>query len=321
MKVIYNLSVRKGICMAMRQFEPMSVGGILDRTFTIYRENFIRFLAIAAIVYVPIALLQISSGYLLLSSIDAEQNMVTPTEGLVPAEEVKDFNPPGKSMAGDDAGPVIQTGFYGDVAVALTTALLGIIGNALCSGALLRNISEYYLGREASVGEAYSYVLPKLATLLWASVLVAIVIMLGFLLLVVPGIIFGLWFALVTPAIVVEDLRATKAMSRSKRLASGNLGKIFGTLFVVGIISFIISGAIGWGFGRLSATLFGQSQIRMIMPQFAEMAGQIVVAPIWAVATVLLYYDLRIRKEGFDLEMMAQEMDVSEAEPDAVEAR
>lgn len=283
--------------MAIQQFEPMSIGGILDKTFTIYRENFVRFVAIAAVVYVPIGLLTAVSATLTAGGFTQDTELMAPSADLSESMET--------AMVDSDAG--------GGLAIAgvvgfLIAMLLGIVGKVLASGALLRSVSEYYLGNDVSVGEAYQYVLPKIGTLIWAGFLVGLVTALGFLLLIVPGIIFGLWFALVTPAIIVEGLAASQGMSRSKALASGNLGKIFSTLFVAGIISAIIAGIVTWAGGFLGAAMFATGPGSWFVSQFTQVLGEVLAAPIWAVAVVLLYYDLRIRKEGFDLEMMAREL-------------
>jgi hypothetical protein len=45
--------------------------------------------------------------------------------------------------------------------------------------------------------------------------------------------------------------------------------------------------------------------------------GQILAIPISTAASILLYYDLRIRKEGFDLQMLAQSMTAGQGEPRA----
>ena len=73
-------------------------------------------------------------------------------------------------------------------------------GHALCQAALIKNISELYLGREATVGQSYRYVIPKLLTLIGAGILVTLVVSMGYILLIVPGVIFTLWLAL-TPSV------------------------------------------------------------------------------------------------------------------------
>jgi hypothetical protein len=159
------------------------------------------------------------------------------------------------------------------------------------------------------VGETYRFVLPRLGTLIWAGILTVLVIYLGLILCIVPGIIFACWFWLTTPAVVVENLKATKAMSRSKALVSGNLGKVFVIGFVVFCIALVVNWACGTISGLLSAGAAQENRLlALIIQQVVALVGQVLVAPIGAAACILFYYDMRIRKEAFDLEMLANSM-------------
>jgi hypothetical protein len=195
--------------------------------------------------------------------------------------------------------------FIGGVGIFIT-GVLSMLGRCLCRGALIKSVSELYLGNEITVGQAYRFVWPKFLTLIFAGILVVLMIYLGLLLLVVPGILFGLWFALTTPAIVVENLKATEGMSRSKALASGNLGKIFSVAFLTMVIAWVVVLPFQYIGIFLSRLLFLDNIVLMnFVNQLAALVGQILVSPIMAITYILLYYDLRIRKEGFDLVMLA----------------
>ena len=160
----------------------------------------------------------------------------------------------------------------------------------------------------------YRFVLPKLWTLIWASILVGVIFIVGLLLFVVPGIIFGLWLSLTTSVIVVESQKSVAGMGRSKALTSGNLSKVFGVLFVVLVIQLII-GAVFAGCGALIAKMAAANSLTLnfLIRQIFSIVAGVLVAPIGATALILLYYDLRIRKEGFDLEMLAKTMGAKEA--------
>ncbi|MHC4733758.1 MAG: hypothetical protein ACYTDW_04770 [Planctomycetota bacterium] len=221
--------------MESQQFEPMSIGGILDKTFRLYKNNFVRFITIVAIIQVPITLLMLVSTSLMQRGIS-----------IPPAVEYRDFRNDGTSNMEETMGKEEESGFGGmgweepsPVVIILSaigmviSGIAAVLGNMLCQGALTKSVSEFYLGHEITVGQAYKFVLPKFLTLIGAGFLVSLIAGLGFMMCIVPGVIFGLWFALTTPSIIVENLRATKGMSRSKALASGNLGKIFCIGFLV----------------------------------------------------------------------------------------
>jgi hypothetical protein len=265
----------------------MSVGRILDRTFTIYRHNFVRFITIVALVQVPIGLISL----------------------LFIADTYRGVPQGATDSLGQSTTPEITAEPIVIIFTALIAGLLVLVGNMLCQAALTKSVSESYLNREISVGQAYRFVLPKLLTLIAASLVVGLVVGVGFLLLVVPGVIFSLWFYLTTPCIVVEGCGAFGGMSRSRALVSGNLGKVFLVGLLVIVTTWVIGIPLGM-IGRLCMMLLvgDNMMLAAFVRQCANVIAQILAVPIGASAFILLYYDLRIRKEGFDLEMLAQSM-------------
>ena len=262
--------------MDMQQFEPMSTGQILDRTFRLYRSNFVRFLAIVAIVEVPIGLTA-----MLWQAVLHEEIIAPRTTGW------------------------------------LVLVFLGLVGRNLSHGALIKSVSESYLGKEATVGESYRFVLPKLGTLIWATILVGVIGAAGLGLFIVPGVVLLVMLSMTTPAIVLEKLKATKAMRRSMALVKGNMGKVFLIVLVTVSIDMIVGYAFRSG-GRLLAGAVAGSDLTMtvVIVGAFSIAGEALPLPISATAAILLYYDLRIRKEGFDLEMLAQSLGVDTAAAD-----
>ncbi len=297
--------------MEAQQFEPMSIGGILDRTFRLYKNNFVRFITIVAIIQVPISLLMLVSTSLMQRGVS-----------IKPAAGYEDFRNDETSNMEETTGEEEESGIEGmgweepsPAAIILGGVIMiiggisALLGNMLCQGALTKSVSEFYLGHEITVGQAYKFVLPKLLTLIGAGFLVGLIVWLGIIMCVVPGVIFGLWFALTTPSIIVENLRAIKGMSRSKALASGNLGKIFSVGFLVILITWAITIPFSGAGLIISRILFAGNVLLVdFINQFFNLIGQILAIPIGAAAFILLYYDLRIRKEGFDLQMLAQAM-------------
>lgn len=275
--------------MSMPQFEPMSVSGILDRALRLYRDQFVRFVAIAAIVQVPLGLMMSVGLALIIGA------------GTV-ADRSED--PPVFLMA---AGAV---GF-------LVFMVFALVGHQICTAALLKCVGETYLGGEATVWQAYRFVLRKALTLICAAILVVLISMLGYMLCIVPGVIFSLWYALTTPAIVMENLGAVAGMGRSKQLAKGNLGKIFLVFLIILLITWMLTYPLNFAAGLLAGLISrGDPLISMFITQVAQFVPQIIVMPFSAAASVLLYYDLRIRKEGFDLEMLAASMGSERKAPD-----
>src|SRR5439155_19556398 len=122
---------------------------------------------------------------------------------------------------------------------------------------------------------------------LLVSILVGLAVGIGFLLLIIPGIILLGFFAVSVPAVVVENRRGTDAMRRSWDLVSSNFWHVLGVIVVAAILTGIVSGIV-------SAIGGSNSVLRLIFGAI----GQIITAPYSALVTVLLYLDLRARKEA-----------------------
>ncbi|HYU87093.1 MAG TPA: zinc-ribbon domain-containing protein, partial [Candidatus Bathyarchaeia archaeon] len=77
---------------------------------------------------------------------------------------------------------------------------------------------------------------------IWAlSIIVGIIVVLGFIALVVPGIILAIMFSLALPVLLIENKGVTESMGRSRQLVSHRWTKTFGTFLVLGIIVLIAS--------------------------------------------------------------------------------
>lgn len=126
------------------------------------------------------------------------------------------------------------------------------------------------------------------------------VVMLGFILFIVPGLILlTMWFV-ATPACVVEQLGPFKSMGRSAALTGGHRWKIFGLMLLLFVINGVGSGMIG----GILAVVGGPTLV---------LIGSLIWSGIWgacyAVAAVVTYHDLRVAKEGIDIEQIASVFD------------
>jgi hypothetical protein len=296
--------------MSNNVFEPMSVSRIFDTTFNIYKRNFVRFLAIVAILYVPINMITIISTSLFTYSTSSFQDTYDSPESDDENAQYSSDLMTEESVVGTEPGPgMMILGMVGTI----VGGILSLLGHRLYQGALIKSVSEFYLGNDISVRQVYHAILPKFVKLIGAGLLIALVVYAGFILLVVPGVIFGLWFSLTIPVIIAENLPVTAAMSRSKELVKGNLGKVFGVGLLALVISFAINIPFSYGGQILSMIITNNGLVSALIANTFGSIGQLLSIPISASVYILLYYDLRIRKEGFDLEMLAQSMETSPA--------
>ncbi|MEO7962749.1 MAG: hypothetical protein ABIT38_02435, partial [Gemmatimonadaceae bacterium] len=165
-------------------------------------------------------------------------------------------------------------------------------------------VAETYLGAGLTWQEAFLRSTPFMGRLIGASLLISFVISFGLILLIIPGIIIGCGLLLTTPAIVLENIpRATDAMGRSWALSRGFRRKIFGAIFVSLVLLILPGIALGilLGSGAADDATTPVALIAMIVQAIL----QILIYPFFYVVTTVLYYDLRVRKEGLDLEMLA----------------
>jgi hypothetical protein len=180
------------------------------------------------------------------------------------------------------------------------TAVFSIVSSA----AVVIIVSDSYLGREISIGAAVRRVINRIWSVFWTAILQFAIAMVGSILFIIPGLLFVAWFFAATVVVVIEDKGTFDALGRSKQLASGSVLRILGILFLSIILVLVIQVIAGVGLGLIGVLAHASAA-------FTTLAGDIaslLIYPFFTVVITLLYYDLRIRKEGFDLEMMSNEL-------------
>jgi hypothetical protein len=169
-----------------------------------------------------------------------------------------------------------------------------------CTAAVVLIVSDVYLGREADVGSALKRTVARFGSILGAAFLGGIVIVLGLLACIVPVVLALIVTFAMPMAVVLEECTAMEALKRSNTLARDQWGRIAVTY----VLAYLLAIALGIGIG-LVAVLAGGEEIKRLL----DVLTGAVFAPFVAVVGTLLYYDLRIRKEGFDIEMLVNEVD------------
>jgi hypothetical protein len=302
------------------RFHSMSVGELLDAVFSLYRRNFVLIAAISAIVQVPFSLLQYVIfevfGYSALQGrLQGAQQALQNPNAPPTTEQVQN-----------------TLGLVGDVlAIAGIIGLIGIfVVQPLATAATARAVSDRYLDRVATIGASYRAAFNRLGALVWQSLIltvgflaviavfavivallasaggtstIGIDVLLGIALAVVAILIY-VRTALAPPAIVLEHLSGWRGLQRSWALVRGLFWRMFGILLLVTIIRVIIGGIVGALIGLTGSTLDANGQL--IVSDIAGAFSNVFVSPIAYIAVTLLYYDTRIRKEAFDIEMLAQ---------------
>jgi len=245
----------------------LSVSEILSQSFDLYASRFAQFFLpflIAGIVTgVPNALVQ--WWYLM--------PLVEKARSITPA------TPPREAIA------LLFSLLAVTLAVAFLLGILTWVINTVVHGIAVKFASDVAEKGHASLRESFSMALSRLGPLLVAGLVSGILIILGLLLLIIPGIIIAIMFSLVVPAIMIEQKGAFESLGRSRKLLSKRWGKTFVLLLLIGIIFLIASGIIGLLTTSLGAT-----------GTFVSSLATAFVAPISPIATTLLYYSMVARE-------------------------
>jgi hypothetical protein len=137
---------------------------------------------------------------------------------------------------------------------------------------------------QANLQTSFNYTIAKLVSLLAVSIVTGILIFVGLIALIIPGIILAIMFSLVVPTIIIENTGALESLSRSRKLVSGRWLKTFGLLLllyvIVGIVTVLV-GVISIPFG-IAGTL-----VSSILAAFIQ--------PILPIGLTLYYYSMMAR--------------------------
>ena len=275
---------------------PLSVGQILDRAFRLYQGNFMTFLAIVAVVQVPLFVVQ------LFSALAAQSN----STALI-------------SLVG---------------LLAIVVALASIAANQIASAALSRAVADVYMGRKTAFAAAYRSVMPLVGNIfvtLIVTFLVAIVIALFAVIIPCVGwtagfgmLMFfnGAIIPLVSTVVVLENKAGFDALRRGWDLTRRRFWPVVGyTVHLTVLVSIITTGSslllnylttFVWGDINLTTGNVSQPPLWATILQTVVQTGlQTLILPIQLAAASVLYFDLRVRNEGFDLEL-ASALEMSE---------
>jgi hypothetical protein len=179
----------------------------------------------------------------------------------------------------------------------LPIVLIWLLLQPILTAAITHAIAESYLSKVVSFGSALRFALSIFLPLVGTSILATIIVMTGFL-LIIPGIILWLTFMLLTPVMVIERTFAFRAMERSWALAKRNLARLFGVWIVTLVLVTTLTGGAG--------------MIAGFIPFVGVVFSGIVQGAATAFGTaafVVLYFDIRCRKEAFDLEHLARQVE------------
>ena len=262
-----------------RELKPRDLGDLVNETFSTYGRNFLKLITIAAIVAVPLAVVSYVFGE------------------VFTIEE-----PPGDNW--DDVAEYLIV--VGQLSLAMM--VVSVIMYPLMAGALIYGTCEQHLRQPIDVGRAYSFAWKRLVNLIGAALLVMIAVF--FLAITCIGFPFAIYFAVkwtfASPAIVVEGHGPIEAMSRSAGLVTGSWWRVFGIGLVFIIMMFVAQLVIGIPISFIATGVGGEADD--VIQAIGSGIGSILIFPFMWIGITLLYYDLRLRREEFNIDIMSEEM-------------
>jgi hypothetical protein len=246
---------------------------ILDASFAFYRRRFLACFAAMALVQIPV------------------------TVGLTIVAETA-------RRKITDAGldqELISQGLTYALFVFLPIAVLSLAATQVGTGALCYLVGKACLGETIGVVEAYRRAFRRAVPLLGAAFVMGVATAFGVVFFMVPGVLVFLLTFATMPAVMLEDLGVRAGLRRSYELATGNLGRVAAVRLLIALFLGACL-AVGWVLaGAFPESREAHSLLAQVPPLLA--------GPVDAISTVLLYYDLRVRREGLDVEQLARELD------------
>jgi hypothetical protein len=189
---------------------------------------------------------------------------------------------------------------FGNTRMAL--GLVAFLTTSLANGAVIYGVVQELRGRAFSVGNSILAALRRLLPMFGVTICVGIVIGLGAMLLLVPGIILACMYLLSIQTCVAERAGVFTSMSRSRFLTKGHRWQLFGILLLVLVAAIILNVVFGLLFSlghpdRTFETVIGTQAASAILGSFN------------GVLFSVIYYQLRVAKEGVDIEKIASVFD------------
>ncbi|HEX4573742.1 MAG TPA: hypothetical protein VH158_01325 [Gemmatimonadales bacterium] len=282
----------------MADIRPMNFGEILDGALMIYRRHFGLFLKLAvAALSLPVVL----SAYFVVRAFS--DLMTNPLRALV---------------------------------YLLPLGLLYYIASLVLTAGTIRIISDSYLGRTPQLRDALalgiSKIVPLIAVGLGKGIVLALIIMACALVagiggavlrgsalgvaLIVALVIGGVWFTVfvasgygvTTPVVVLEDLGSSfDALGRSWELTRGFKLKVLGLAVVAFLLCNLLPSQVLQGIGTVVMRTTPAAGIGLTV---AGVVLPLILAPVIAAVITLMYYDLRVRREAFDLQVLGRHLGI-----------
>jgi hypothetical protein len=282
--------------MADADLRPMSLGEVLDRTFNLYKTHFWLFAGITALPFLVLLLINVLAA-------------------AVETAKLTGIHWP--RMSAGSSGAMVAGAVIG--AVLFGILYLFLLGAA--QAATVFAVSDLYLQRTPTLRDCYKRVGAKAFRVIVILLLVPLMVGVGFICLVVPGFILLARTAIAVPVSMLEDSSPVRSVERSMQLTKGHALQVLVIFLMVWVIASVVAMVFQFPlmFFVLNAvrTHHAVSFGVLFLQHLCEFVSQVLAAPIGTIAFSLMYYNLRVRKEAFDIQHLMTSMGATAAAPNA----
>jgi hypothetical protein len=269
---------------------PLGVGEILDNAIQVYRRNFRAFITMTAVAVVPIEIVTVLVN---LSARPSSHTQESTIGGI-------QF---GSSSTGHEEAVRLGASFV--------VIILAMIAGRLAIGACTRGVADAYLGGvKADARASLLVAFRSLGSLLWLELLAAPAIGVGLLFCLAPGVWLWVSWIVATPVLLVEGVRGTHALRRSFQLVNGRRWPILGLALIAALLAGVVSTVLRLVLvGVILATRDATSTAYIVSSGVIGAVSSLLTTPLVASAYVILYFDLRVRREGLDMQIVLNNLD------------
>jgi hypothetical protein len=253
---------------------PLGVGEILDTALAVYRQHaFALWKIVAVVLALPAAL----SGVIAVA-----QHQI-------------------HASGGSDNNASL-------LLLSLIAELIGVLATFLATAAAYRLVADAYMGRPVDPAASLRFGVSRFWAVLWVSFLAFLGIFAGFFLFVVPAVYLAVAWSIAVPVLLGENLRGRSALRRSRALVRGRWWPCCGVL----VLAVVLAAIVALAFGIVIDAITGSSDsdpLIFFSSGITTLITDALVLPFQVAVTTVLYIDLRVRKEGFDIQLLTHSLD------------
>ena len=261
---------------------PLGIGEILDAGIKVTTKRFAALAKLVAAVTIPI---QVLAAFVTLSTVDEDSLTGTTT-----------------------TSNQIDSDFWTQLAGNSVVSLLGLLSTLVALAACTRIVAGAYFGEAPDWVESLRYAGRRFHSLLWVGFLFVLMVGLGAIACIIPGIWLAVAYALAIPVLLIEGTKGIGALGRSYRLVRGRWWPTFGVLLLgqllISVVQFVLQLPV------LGVLLAGGDDpnvaVFVVGSTITGVISTVLTTPFLVAVLVVVYIDLRVRKEGLDLQLMAQ---------------